>query len=360
MKILFVTRKYPPSTGGMETAAAALYAALAADHDVRLVKWGGGKRWLPLVYPWLLIRSLMSALRWRPDVVYLQDGVLAPLGWAVGRIARLPTTITIHGLDVTYDGSLYRRLVLPFIGKQTRVVAVSQATKRAVEAKLGPVGTVVIPNGVADQFFDSSIDRAVLAAHLDARVGGATKDLGATKILHTAGRLIDRKGVLWFVENVIPSLVAARDDILYCVSGAGPQATAVHEAIGKRGLGRSVALLGRVSDELRNVLYNCADVFVMPNIPTENDIEGFGLVVLEAASCGTPVVAARTGGIVDAVIDGETGFLVTPGDADAFVTKLREVLDQPRLTREDVRSATIARYSWSSAAEGYVRLFREL
>jgi phosphatidylinositol alpha-1,6-mannosyltransferase len=302
----------------------------------------------------------MSALLWKPEVVYLQDGLLAPLGWAVSRIARLPTTITIHGLEVTYDGSLYRRLVLPFIAKQTRIVAVSHATKRAAEARLGPMGAVVIHNGVADEFFDPSADRSVLAALLEADAGWTTEEFDSMKILHTAGRLIDRKGVLWFVENVVPRLVAGRDDLFYFVSGAGPQARALEAAIVRLGLEHSVALLGRVPDELRDALYNCADVFVMPNIPTEHDMEGFGLVALEAASCGTPVVAARTGGIVDAVIDGETGFLVPPGDAAAFIEKLRQVLDHPPLAREDVRSATIARYSWSSAARGYARLFQEL
>src|SRR5690606_3881294 len=120
MHILFITRKYPPSKGGMENAAFELYTALAANSQnrVKLIKWGGSNALLPVVYLVLFARSLAYILGNEPDVIYLQDGVMAPLGWLLRLLTRLPTVMTIHGKEATYANPVYKIIVVPFVPRQ--------------------------------------------------------------------------------------------------------------------------------------------------------------------------------------------------------------------------------------------------
>src|SRR5690606_29098600 len=131
--------------------------------------------------------------------------------------------------------------------------------------------------------------------------------------------LIARKGVFWFVEKALPEIIKKRKDVAYLVSGSGPDQDAIAQTIEKHGLKNYVFLLGRTSDETLSNLYNVADAFIMPNIRVKGDLEGFGLVALEAASCGTPVVASNIEGIKDAIMDGKNGFLVKDKDTHAYV-----------------------------------------
>ena len=95
------------------------------------------------------------------------------------------------------------------------------------------------------------------------------------------------------------------------------------------GLDERVHLLGAVDDADRERLLRGADVFVQPNIRVPGDMEGFGLVLLEAAMRGTTTVASGIDGIVDAVVDGRTGFLVPPGDAQAWTERISALVSSP-------------------------------
>lgn len=358
MKILFVTRKYPPSTGGMETAAYELYKALAATHEVTLVKWGGSNKMLPIVYPWLFIQAVVKAVQDRSQVIYLQDGVMAPMGWMLRLVTGRPTVITIHGKEATYANPIYKMLVPSFVRKQSRVVAVSNETKTQAQQAFPGLDPLVIFNGLSDKFYERS--REVSLNTVAMALGMTVQDLQRYKILHTNGRLVRRKGVLWFVDKVMPKLTATGKPILYLVSGKGKDQELIEAAIAQHQLGDNVKLLGRVSDEVLRGLYNAADLFVMPNIPVANDMEGFGLVALEAASCGTPVVASKLEGIQDAITDGKNGILVTPTDAVAYAEVITRELTAPSLQAAAVRDYTLTTFAWTKVAEQYAAVMQQL
>jgi glycosyltransferase involved in cell wall biosynthesis len=103
------------------------------------------------------------------------------------------------------------------------------------------------------------------------------------------------------------------------------------------------------------LLYNTADVLIMPNLPGYT--EGFGLVSLEAASCGLPVIASELGGIKDAIKDGENGFLVEPGNPQAFIDKIHDLLsnEKERLAfGERARNYTVENYGWDKTVKKYM------
>jgi glycosyltransferase involved in cell wall biosynthesis len=362
-RILFITRKFPPSVGGMETAACELHNALRdGDSQVDLVAWGGSNKWLPVVYCWLFGRALASVLTFRPDVIFLQDGVMAPLGWALKLLTRRPTLIIIHGLEVTHKNAVYRLLVFPFIERQTAFAAVSEGTKQAAIAALGRVGServAVIHNGLSDVFYSAKPrdeQLPIVAQEADLEL----QRLHGSRILVTAGRLVKRKGVSWFVGNVMPRVVADDPSVLYLVAGSGPQRAEIELAINRHGLADNVKLLGRVSDECLKALYNSADVFLMPNVPVPNDMEGFGLAAIEAASCGALVVASDLEGISAAVVNGKNGYLVPAGDASAYTAIVTRELAGRTLSPDAVRRYTLDHYSWAETAAAYRSLARSV
>jgi glycosyltransferase involved in cell wall biosynthesis len=346
----------------METAAYELYNAL---HDgagqIDLIAWGGSNRWLPAVYFWLFIRAMASVLLRRPHVILLQDGVLAPLGWALKVLTGLPTLIVIHGLEVTHKNTVYRSLVLPFIKRQTAFAAVSEGTRSAAIAAIGPAGkrVEVIRNGLSDIFY-SSMPRRDQLLIVAQETGLPFPRLEPGRVLVTTGRLVKRKGVSWFVDNVMPKIVTDDPSILYLIAGAGPQRAEIELAIKRNNLTDNVKLLGRVSHECLKALYNVADVFVMPNVRVPNDIEGFGLVAIEAASCGATVVASDLDGISDAVVDGMNGYLVPAGDASAYASVITRELAKRSQSPSTVRRYTLEHFSWAESARTYRSLARSI
>jgi phosphatidylinositol alpha-1,6-mannosyltransferase len=344
MKILFVTRNYPPSVGGLQKAAFQLHQALAQQQEVRLIKWGGSSRWfLPVVLPWLLVRAIWVSWRHAPDVIFLQDGVMAatmalPLKWLTGK----PIALTIHGLDVTYKMGLYQMLLQIGLNHVDQVIADSSWTKHEILQRYPHTKVEVIKFGVADDFYLPNVGP------------------GQPKTIMTAGRLVERKGVAWFVDQVMPALVKSYPDLQYLVIGDGPMRPKIEAAIKRHHLENHVKLLGRLSDKKRNQYYSQADLFIMPNLPVAGDGEGFGLVALEAASCGTPVVGAALEGVMDAVVDGQIGWLVKSGDAQQFVDTIKKELQKPSLSRAAVRHYVLTNCLWDSVAHNYSHTLSKL
>lgn len=179
----------------------------------------------------------------------------------------------------------------------------------------------------------------------------------------TVGRLVRRKGVLYFTSQVLPQIVAQRRDVHYVVVGDGPERSTIQEEIRRQGLQEKVTLLGRVDEGTLWALYRAADLFVMPNIPVDNDMEGFGLVALEASTAECCVVASRLEGITDAVKEGKNGFLIEPGHTAGYVRTILQLLgDTPgrKAFGREAKLFTLAHYSWEKTAKEYLDIFQEI
>jgi phosphatidyl-myo-inositol dimannoside synthase len=184
------------------------------------------------------------------------------------------------------------------------------------------------------------------------------RNLDGHHVLVTVGRLVKKKGVEWFVREVMPLLPP---DVLYVVVGDGPERRAIEDAVRRRGLEASVFLLGAVphEDPMLRTVYGGADLFVMPNAHVPGDFEGFGIVAVEAASAGLPVVASRVDGIEDAVLEGQTGHLVTPGAADEFAARIQACFTDEPLDRDAVRSAARREFGWERIGALYMKAIRD-
>jgi phosphatidylinositol alpha-1,6-mannosyltransferase len=266
------------------------------------------------------------------------------------------TTATIaHGLDVTTAVPPYQWFVPRVFRALDAVLPVSHATAAACrERGLAPEKVHVVPNGIDLDRFAPPGDRAAERRALAAQLAPTTPLPDDALLLCSVGRHVERKGLAWFVDRVMPRLP---DDVHYWIAGDGPRTEAIRAAITRHGLEGRVRLLGRIPDDQLSTLYRGSDLFVMPNVPVAGDMEGFGVVMLEAGLAGCPVIASRLEGIQDVVEEGVNGHLVPPETPAAFVDAICGYRNQPgRLAAAADRAAehVASTYSWSSVADRYV------
>lgn len=356
MHVLFVTRKFPPQTGGMETLAKDTYEALLAGGSrvtlLRNVRSDWHSWWWLPVTLWQMDRVLR---RDRPDVVLLGDALMNAVATRLLRWHRVPHATMVMGLDVTFDSSVYRKVVVRHLRAAPLIIAISDATATAVRAAGVEEDHLTVLRLSVEPPADMA-GRAAARRELRERFG-VDED---TAVVLTLGRLVRRKGVAWFVAQVLPHV---RRDVVHLVAGAGPAEDRVRRVARSRGLQDRVRLLGRVSQEDRELLLRGADLFVQPNIHVYGDMEGFGLVNVEAAVRDLPVLAADIEGIPDAVVDGETGWLVTSQDAPRWRRRVDEVLtdlDALQLQGRRFGDAARALYSPQRFSDELHRLLGEV
>jgi len=179
----------------------------------------------------------------------------------------------------------------------------------------------------------------------------------------TVTRLVPRKGI----DRVMEAIHARPDALgqaIYRIAGQGPDMARLRELAASLGIERQVKFLGYISDEEKIKEYAACDVFLMPCRETaDGDVEGFGLVFLEANACWRPVIAGRSGGVEAAVADGVSGILVNPDHvediADAMTRLAGDALLRTRMGR-DGRSRVEAHFTWQHTAEKYVEIIRGL
>lgn len=338
---VFVTRKFPPSVGGMETLAASVWRSLLTVRpDAVKLSHGGGNKALVWWLPLSVLRLAVLVGRGQVEVVLTGDALTHAVVAPLLRALRVPHATMVMGLDVTYPNPVYRSVVHRQLRRAPRVLAISAATAaKAQAAGVAPERAAVLRLGVQEPPVGAR-DRAAARTAVLQRLG-LTPD---RVLVLTLGRLVPRKGARWFVSHVLPGLPP---DLHYLLAGEGPEAVGIAKAASQAGVANRVHLLGAVDEQGREDLMRGADLFVQPNVPVAGDLEGFGLVVVEAALRGTPVVAADLEGIRDAVVDGRTGLLLPSGDAAAWQARLTDLLaDRPALARlgEGFRSEAAALY----------------
>jgi phosphatidylinositol alpha-1,6-mannosyltransferase len=226
-----------------------------------------------------------------------------------------------------------------------KVFPVSNYTRQAVlaEGGLNAASAVTVNNGVNPTIF---------------RRNGATEELRATykpngeKILLTVTRLYPYKGVDRMLE-ALPGIIRAIPGTRYLVAGTGPDQPRLEALSARLGLQDYVSFLGPVPLAKIVELYNAADLFVMLSREALPDVEGFGLVFLEAAACGLPSVGGRSGGIPDAIEEGKSGWLVDPCNTQEVAATITGLLKSPETLERAAQFclATAPGKTWERAAD---------
>lgn len=183
-------------------------------------------------------------------------------------------------------------------------------------------------------------------------------------ILLSVGRHVKRKNF----DLVIRSIKNIKDTnshlkIKYHLIGDGPETANLKQLTEKLNLKNEVKFLGVIDARRRNEYYKLSDVFAMPSMKEKNDIEGFGIVFLEANYFKIPVIGAATGGVPEAIIDGKTGFLIKANDLNDLTEKilmLYENKDKKNKMGEHGHNRVIKEFNWDKICGDYIKLFESV
>jgi len=353
MTTLLLAHDFPPLGGGI----ARLYGELArrypagelivstpqesdaADVDAQ---FNGAVDRLPIgrrttkSLPGLLLWSRRAAsLARQHNVRFVHCGNVKPAGyparWVFER-CRVPYGVYFHGGDLLSEqhkirhSRFKRRSAKAIFGGAAVLMTNSAWTRDLALAILGDLGLDghgqrlrVVHLGTDPGRFRPGVDTDELRHRLDLPNGGG-------RWLLTVARLEPHKGVDTVIR-ALPAIVEQAADVRYAVAGSGPDRERLEKLAHKAGVAERVRFLSEVSERDLPALYNIATVYVGASRRAERiGVEGFGLALVEASACGLPVVAGNSGGVPDAVRDGETGFLVPPEDPAAFAAAICRLL----------------------------------
>jgi phosphatidylinositol alpha-1,6-mannosyltransferase len=177
------------------------------------------------------------------------------------------------------------------------------------------------------------------------------------KVLLTVGRLQKRKGHDRMIE-ALPTVVQSVPTVLYAIAGAGEEFNRLHQLAIDHGVQNHVQFLGPLQDRALLHAYQACDAFALPNREVDGDIEGFGMVLLEAQACGKPVITGNSGGTPETMLNGRTGLLVDAGDARALAHAailLTNHADFRHQLGHAARKWAVERFDWRIAADRAMR-----
>ena len=334
MPSLLVTNDFPPKVGGIQSYLHELWRRLPPGETTVLTTPHGGAAEWDRRQPFRVVRTRQKVLlptgaltrdvdvlarEVGADVIFLDP--MLPLGSIGPRLRSAPYVVVMHGAEITVPGSIpgLRARGRTILRDAVAVVAAGGYPARQAARLAGrELRGVLVPPGVDGERFRPLGEQHRAALRL--RLGLDP----ARPLVLGLSRLVPRKGF-----DVVIDAVATLPGVQLAIGGAGrDRARLTRRARGNP----DVRMLGRVPDADLPGLYGCADVFAMCCRDRWRGLEaeGFGIVFLEAAACAVPAVAGRSGGAHEAVVDGETGFVVEPRDVAAVRSALAALCDDPQ------------------------------
>jgi phosphatidylinositol alpha-1,6-mannosyltransferase len=331
-KILIITRNFPPLVGGMERLMEHAVGQLSQHYSCTLIGPSGCAKFappptealgcriapLPLFLLQAMFQTMAASSRKKYRFSLAGSGVTAPLAGMVKLRHQIPAIAFVHGLDLTSDNRVYQRFFVPWLRRMDLVIANSRNTARLAENQgVAPDRIRILHPGVALPRHLPGKDADFLARH----------DLVGKKVLLSVGRLVPRKGLSEFLQHSFPAIIAACPETVLVIIGTEPGNSlkradgtrlGIEKLVANQGLGNHLRFLGNVTDETLSQAYGAADLLIFPVLELPGDVEGFGMVAIEAAAHGLPTLAFAAGGVPDAIRDNYSGFLVNSGDYRGF------------------------------------------
>lgn len=376
-KILIVTRNLPPLIGGMERLNWHIADELSQNNNVIVISHTKAKETIPQKVkfysiplnplPFFLIFAFIKAfwicMRQRPDILFAGSGLTAPIAVFWAKIFRKKSIVYIHGLDIGTNSKLYNMFWIPFIRNATKVIANSSPTYELCTQKgIKIEKTHIICPGVN---YPAKPKNLELINKLKEEY-----ELHNKNILISVGRLTQRKGLNEFIDLSFSKIVSALPNTILVIIGDTPKQSLnknlqskelILSTAKKHKIENNIIFTGNISDDnLLSSFYYLADIHVFPVKHIPEDPEGFGMVAIESAVHGTPTIAFATGGIVDAVQDGKTGYLIQNQDYQNFTTKVIQLLNEPQLIIQGDFLDYVEQFSWHHLSEQFNQIISQL
>jgi len=323
-KVLLLTLEYPPMLGGIAEYLAGIFGTLPKEKVQVLTgeKLQWKKRGLPLRWLPSLWHAWKASKEYRSELLVISH--VLPMGYVaylLKRLRHLPYLVIVHGMDLKMARmSRRKRRWTEFILKNAESIAANSEYTRSVVTEFGVSEKKV---HVVYPCPSSATDHEPRTDEVD-----ALRDryrLRNKKVILSVGRLVKRKGFDGIIE-VLPRLRRSFAEVVYLIVGTGPEEKALKALAKKKGVQDSIVFAGAVDQKDIPAHYLLGNVFVTIARELPGDVEGFGIVYLEAGRYGLPVVAGKTGGVPEAVLDGKTGLLVDPLAEDEVIRAIYRLL----------------------------------
>jgi len=349
MRTLLFTLEYPPFHGGVANYYGNLVKYWPEPENILVLNNNDGRlvdNKFPLL-KWLQAYLALAAKIKQDKIEHTIVGQILPLGTAsliCSWFHKTKYSVILHGMDLTY--------------------ALKQPRKKWLSEKIlkNAEKIICINNYVAEitrQIFSDFKQKIIVVnpgvenlATRNPRLAAQIKNkfnLNDKIILLSVGRLVKRKGFDKVIE-AMPQILKQVPNLIYVLIGDGPEFENWKLKIENFGLLKSVYILNQLGDEMRNSWYNISDIFIMPSRNINGDFEGFGMVYLEANLAGKPVIAGKSGGVGDAVVDGLNGIMVEPEDIGQITSAIIKLAQNPTLSRKlggQGRIRAIDEFNWA-------------
>ncbi|MGU3502838.1 glycosyltransferase family 4 protein [Mycobacterium sp. C31M] len=362
-RVLLLTNDFPPRRGGIQSYLEAFVGEVrkVGRHDLTVYapKWKGDTEYdqqagyrvvrhpTTLMLPEPTVAGRMRELIDEHGIETVWFGAAAPLA-LLGPLARRAGAARIvastHGHEVGWSMLPLARSALRRIGDDADVVTfVSGYTRGRFASAFGPDARLerLSPGVDVDRFAPDSVSRAALRARYE---------LGDRPVVLCLSRLVPRKGQ----DMLIRAFARIRRRVpgaALVIVGGGPYRDELEKLAARTGVAEDVLFTGGVPAAELAAHHAMADVFAMPcrTRGAGLDVEGLGIVYLEASASGVPVVAGRSGGAPETVRDGETGWVVDGTDIDAIATAVGDLLADPETAARmgaAGRDWVVSRWQW--------------
>jgi len=307
-RVLLVTMDYLPNYGGVANyysqivkqlkPGVAVLTNIAGQDDknnnefhVNFIWKCVNPQWLPLL--WLIPRYLKKS---QAKIIWV--GNILPVGTAayiLNKFFKIPYFISLHGLDIqlTKKNAKKRKLAFKILNKANFITVNSKFTASLLVEYNIPASKIVV---VYPSPSILSVPKSKIIENLQAKY-----QLNNKKIILTVSRLVKRKNIEQVI-SAVSQLMTSFSNLVYVVVGDGPEREVLEQKIGN--LNNNILLIGSVDKEELSAWYNLCDIFVLTPTSDEVDVEGFGIVYLEALSLAKPVVASKVGGVEEAAGSG--------------------------------------------------------
>jgi phosphatidyl-myo-inositol dimannoside synthase len=368
-KVVILAGDFPPIEGGISIILQTLARLLSPDEvvviglptpgsfdfdkkqDYKIIRlpiperWGPKSRQFKFLAPFYFWELIKEA-----NIDYIICGqshhsLFLP-AWLSRKIKGVPFCVIAYGNDISsFKVLFYKRILIALLRSAQAVIAISRKTSEVVKK------TGVRPELI--HIINPMVDMTMQTGEVSPNKIRQTFSLEGKKCLLTVCRLVERKGVDTVIR-AMPEILKMIPEAHYLIVGSGPFEHELKKLTQKLGLESHVTFVGYVAHEDVSPYYAMCDVFVMisRDLLDETDMEGFGLVFLEANLFGKPVIAGRSGGIADAVLDGQTGVMVDPGNPSAVAGAVVRLLTDEVLSHqlgETGRIRVLEQFSGQSA-----------
>lgn len=362
-KTLLITTDYPPKIGGVANYYKNIVnnldpekiVVLTNDNNKLLTRLPIWPKWLPSF--WNIYKTIK-----KEKIEVLLIGQILPLGtvaWLLNKFTKIPYIIMTHAMDVTFPQKYARKkwLIKKILASSYKVTTVSRFTEQQLKKLMTGRNLskieVIYP---CPNLRLRDIDEDVLT-HVKNKYQIKNK-----KIILSVGRIVERKGFDAMIQTTI-KINRVYPDFVYLIIGEGEYKKQLFKNLTDpkyNEVAKKIKFIGNVTDKELAAFYKIADVFAMPSRRlSDDDVEGFGIVYLEANLYGKPVIAGDSGGVRDAVIDGKTGFLIDPTDISMIKTALLKIFKNPERAKEMGefgKQRVLDEFTWANQTKKLIKL----